>query len=441
MKLLVAAGVLILSAGAAAAADPGRRPAAEPPETYQVRRGDTLYVLAEKYLNRRSDFRRVQRANRVADPRRLPTGRALQIPSELLRTEPITAQLVAFRGVVAVTGPGAAQPVARGMPIREGHRLETGPNAFLTVELPDGSRVTLPSNSRLRVQRLRRVVMTGALQRDFAVESGRSNAVVTPARTPRDRFRIETPLTVSAVRGTEFRTNFDAERQRATLEVIEGTVANIVPRDASEQAVAAGFGVQTTPEATTAPAPLAPEPRPARGALLQDEPELSFRLEPVAGAGAYRAQVAMDAGFVDILAETQAETPDLRFASIPNGTYFVRFTALGADGLEGRPATFAFERRLNSLSLEEPVALAGAKRRYLFKWTTAGEGAAAYRFVLGRGADGRDALIDQSGLSSGEFVVTDLPPGVYHWRVLVVRFDGGRVAEKWSAPQRFEVAR
>lgn len=440
MKLVFAAGVLLLSAGAATAAEPMKPATAEPPERYQVRRGDTLYQLAEKYLTRTSDHRRVQRLNKVPDPRRLPTGATLQIPAELLRTEPVVAELVAFRGAVSVNGPTGALAVARGMPVREGHLLATGPNAFLTVELPDGSRVTLPSNSRLRVKRLRRVVMTGALQRDFAVESGRSNAVVTPARSPRDRFRIETPLTVSAVRGTEFRTNYDPERRRATLEVIEGTVANVRAADASVQPVAAGFGVQTTPEAATAAAALLPAPRPEHAALLQDEPDLTFRLQPTAVAGAYRAQVAMDAGFVDILAETEAEAPELRFASVPNGTYFVRFTTIGANGLEGRPSTFAFERRLNSLALDEPVALDGAKRRYLFKWSAAGEGAAVHRFVLSRSPDG-DALIDQSGLKTGEFVVTDLPPGAYYWRVLVVRFDGGRAAEKWSAPQRFEVAR
>ncbi|MGA0606552.1 FecR domain-containing protein [Phenylobacterium sp. VNQ135] len=439
MKWVLAAGVLILSAGAAAATEPAKP--TEPPERYQIQRGDTLYDLAGKYLNRLGDYRRVQRANRVANPRRLPLGGELQIAPELLRTEPIAAQLVAFRGAITVSQGAAELPVARGMPIREGHALATGPNAFLTVELPDGSRVTLPSNSRLRVQRLRRVVMTGALQRDFAIDAGRSNAVVTPARNPRDRFLLQTPLTVSAVRGTEFRTNFDPERGQATLEVIEGTVTNVRSADASEQPVTAGFGVQTTPQGAGAPAPLLPEPKPVRGALLQDEPELSFRLEPLDGAGRYRAQIAMDAGFVDIVAETEAPSPQLRFASIPNGTYFARFTALAADGLEGRPSTFAFERRLNSLSLEEPRALAGAKRRYLFKWTTAGEGTASYRFVLTPSRAGAAPVIDQSGLTSGEFVVTDLPPGAYEWRVLVVRFEDGKAAEKWSAPQRFEVAR
>lgn len=440
MKFIVAAALVGLAGGAASAAQPAKPAQVEAPERYQVQRGDTLYTLAEKYFTRLGDYRRVQRANRVADPRKLPVGRPLTIAPELLRTEPVTAQLVAFRGQVSVSSNSGAQAVARGMPIREGHRLETGPNAFLTVELPDGSRVTLPSNSRLRVERLRRVVMTGALQRDFAVEAGRSNAVVTPARTPRDRFRIETPLTVSAVRGTEFRTNYDPERRQATLEVLEGAVANVRTADASEQPVTAGFGVQTTPEGVRPPAPLLPEPRPVAGALLQDEPELRFRLAAVPGAAAYRAQTAMDAGFVDILAESQSEAPDLGFASIANGTYFVRFTALGADGLEGRPSTFAFERRLNSLKLEEPAALAGAKRRYLFKWNGSGEGTAVYRFVLSRQPEGGQPVIDEPGLSSGEFVVTDIRPGVYYWRVLALRFDGGKIAEKWSAPQRFEVA-
>ena len=432
------AGAIALAPLPLWAATPAPAPAGAlaPPVAYEVKAGDNLYVLAQRYFTKLADYRTVQKLNRVKNPRRLTVGSKLMIPDAVLRSEPVTAQLVAFRGQVSVSGPSGALTVQKDMPIREGYLLSTAGGAFLTFELPDESRVTLPSQSRLKVQRLRRILMTGAVDRTFAMEDGRSAAVVTPMTNPRDRFQITTPVAVSAVRGTEFRTNYDAKTGRATLEVIEGTVAN----EAGAQVVLtpAGSGVETTADGVGAPRALLPAPNLVRRSLLQDDETLRFEVNPSAGAGGYRVQLAMDAGFIDIVAEAEAAEPAVPFASLGNGTYFVRATAIDTGGLEGLPATYAFERRLNSLSLGAPAAMEGG-RRYLFKWRTDGGGNANYRFVLSRNADGGDAIIDQPALERPQFVVTALPAGVYYWRVLVSRFEDGKAMLKWSKPQRFEV--
>jgi hypothetical protein len=360
------------------------------------------------------------------------------IPAGLLRSEEIVGSLAAFRGEVKIQAGEAALAAARGMPIREGYRVATAAGAFLTIELPDQSRITLPSNSTVRVARLRRILLTQAIDRSFHVEAGRSSMVVTPIANARDRFTVTTPLAVSAVRGTEFRTNYDAERGVSTVEVVEGHVASQGP-EAGELMLAAGFGAAVTKDGSTPARPLLAKPQIVRGGLTQDEPALAFPLQALQGAARYRAQIAADAGFIDLLAEGETPGPRIAMASLPNGTYFVRFTAIDGQTLEGLPATYAFERRLNSLSADEPKSLAGAKRRFLFKWRSEGEGETTYRFVLTREAGGA-AIVDQPGLAANELVVTDLPEGAYSWRVLVTRIDKGARQDKWSAPQRFEVA-
>ena len=93
MKTDWAAALAIAAALAAAPAlaqDEARGATSPGVETldYVVRPGDTLIGLAAAYMNRPLDYRRVQRENRVADPRRLPVGRALALPVALLRAEP-----------------------------------------------------------------------------------------------------------------------------------------------------------------------------------------------------------------------------------------------------------------------------------------------------------------------------------------------------------------
>jgi hypothetical protein len=87
--------------------------AAPPMFGYTVQRGDTLYALAQAYFTHPGDYRTVRRANHISNPRRLPAGMELEVPIELLRTRPILAHLLAFRGDVTIGPESRAPPSAR----------------------------------------------------------------------------------------------------------------------------------------------------------------------------------------------------------------------------------------------------------------------------------------------------------------------------------------
>ena len=79
-------------------------------------------------------------------------------------------------------------------------------------------------------------------------------------------------------------------------------------------------------------------------------------------------------------------------------------------------------------------------RRYKFRWQAAGVGERTYRLqVLREGAEA--PVVDEAGLTLQELTVTDLPPGVYTWRVMSRTFAGGGYYEKWTPPERFEIGR
>lgn len=453
--LVVAVAALSLAPGMAPAASPAAPRSSAPidtPVTYVVRRGDTLYDLAKAYLRRPSDYHHVQRANQISRPRVLRIGARLRIDPALLRTAPLDARLGAFSGPVQVETDGRLAPARLGMAIVEGQRLITGPNAFATIDLADASRVTLPSNTSLRVVRLRLVALTNAPQRIFQLDEGRGAVSATPNANPNARFEIRTPVSISAVRGTEFRVRYAPAQAglpaRAQTEVLKGAVA-VYALDARPTVVTgaaatpAGFGVTATPDALSGPTALLPPPRLAPGGDRQSDKAVRFTAEPVAGAAAYRMQLSRDAGFVDLFAEATVAEPVAVFDDMASGTYFVRLTALDAGGLEGMGADYSFDRDLDTLEPgPSPTTSVEGKRRYfLFRWIAAGDGVRSFRFQLFSGTEPVSPVVDQPGLTDSQLTLTDLPPGAYSWRISAVRFKNGTYTERVGPLQPLQIGR
>jgi hypothetical protein len=441
MGRAVGAGVLLLAGLIATAAQAQSAPPPEPPVAYVVKPGDTLIGLARSYMNRPGDYRTVQKANRVAQPRRLRPGSQLNIDPNLLKSAPIAANLSAFSGPVLIETGGQRTPARVGMPLLEGQAVITGPGAFATFELEDASRVTLPSNTRVRIAKLRQVLINNAPQRVFQLDQGRGTVSATPNPNPAGKFEVRTPVSVSAVRGTEFRVGADGDK--AQTEVLKGAVgvdAGAVATAAPP--VPAGFGVSATAGGVSAPVRLLPAPKLGAGGQTQADKTVRFAVEPQAGAAAYRLQLSRDAGFVDIFAEATTQAPAADFGEIANGTYFVRLTALDPGGLEGFPADYSFDRDLDTLDAAAPGDVRDGKhRKFLFRWSSAGDGVRNYRFQLFAGTDAKVPVVDQPGLAEPQLTLTDLPPGAYAWRVAAVRFKNGAVTEKVGPLQPLQIGK
>lgn len=445
-SLLVVAGLMLARLALASPAHAETVATAEPSVAYVVKPGDTLIGLARSYLNRTSDYRVVQKANRVAQPTRLRPGSRLNIDPNLLKSTPIAASLSAFSGPVTIETNGQRTPARVGMPLSEGQVVNTGPGAFATFELEDASRVTLPSNTRVRISKLRQVLINNAPQRVFQLDQGRSTISATPTQTPGARFEVRTPVSISAVRGTEFRVG--TGDGRAQTEVLKGAVGVDAGQLATGgPAVAAGFGVSASAGGLGAPVALLPGPRMGPGGQTQSEAIVRFTVEPVPGAAAYRLLLARDAGFVDVFAEARTQTttrerPTADFGGLPNGTYFVRLTALDPGGLEGFPSDYSFDRDLDTLESGAPSdSREGKHRKFLFRWSAAGDGARNYRFQLFSDAEAKVAVVDQPGLTESQLTLTDLPPGRYFWRVTALRFKDGAVTEKVGTLQQLQIGK
>ena len=414
--------------------------------------GDTLYDVAGRYLREPRDWTVLRKLNHVADPLHLQPGVQLRLPVALLKQESRPAR------VVAVSGPAGHAfrqnpftPITVGMVLVEGDRVQTGHNGFVTLELDDGSHVSVPQDSTIEIGALRQTVLTGAKDRVIDLKRGEVDSEVNHATKKDDRFQIRSPSVVAGVRGTRFRVSYDGDEQSTAVAVLDGAVgvdaarmaprAPGVPLRASTQLIGAQFGsVTRSTGGVGGPVALLPAPVLLDPGKVQDEQDVAFDLAPDAKARAYRVQIARDADLFDLIRDQRVNMPHATFGDLPDGNYFVRISSIDGMGLEGLPHIYAFERR--QFGLDVSAGPRGGSRDFEFRWLASRAGVETrFRFVLATTADLREPLVDRTDLATGQIAVSDLPPGIYYWTVIAEQFDNGRLYQKGSAIRSFTLAR
>ncbi|WP_027801728.1 FecR domain-containing protein [Paraburkholderia dilworthii] len=435
---------------------------------YVTHEGDTLYEIASRYLSSSGDWALLSRLNHVSAPRRMPAGIALRLPADKLRQDPETARVIATSGPAEhAFGANRYLPLTAGATLVEGDRIRTGINGFVTLELSDGSHVTMTQDGMLDIGKLRRTALTGAGDRQLELRRGQVESQVTHATKKDDRFQIRSPSVVAGVRGTRFRVAYDGDAQSTAVEVLDGAVgvdpaavrapapAPGVPLQASAQLLAARYGSVTRAGGAIGDAvELLAAPALRQPARVQDGKTVAFDLIPVGTSGtagtagtaptavAYRVQISRDADQLDLIRDLRVSAPHAEFGDLADGMYFVRIAGIDANGLEGLPQVYGFERR--QFGLAASAAPRSGSHDYEFRWFVSRAPASMdtrFRFVMATTADLRHPIVDRADLTGGQLVLSNLPPGVYYWTIIAEQFDNGRFYETGSAVRSFMLAR
>ncbi|MEP2990409.1 MAG: FecR domain-containing protein [Parasphingorhabdus sp.] len=408
-----------------------------PRAEYKFKRGDTLIELAQKYCRKPSDYRIVQRLNRIRDPHRISVGKKVSIPFHLLKYRKSQANLSAFRGSVSIASMGKTLAPVKGLDLDEGSQLSTAAGSFLTIQLEDGSRISMPSNSKVRITRLRHILLTDSVDYELAVDRGRLRSKVTPFGSKPGRYKVRTPVSVSAVRGTDYRTRVDDIAGIAFSETVEGAIE--VAAGDNVVGVPKGTGARANNAGETVTAKLLSAPELMDPAKVQSDETLSFAITPSDLAVGHRVVVSSDAGFIDIVTEQKQNSGTVTLAGIPNGRYFAKATAISSEGFEGMPSTYSFKRLLNTVSGSAEQDEFG----YKFKWSGQGSGKRLFRFQLLKGNKTAVAMVDETDLTVDSITLSDLPDGDYYWRVGVTQFTNDAelgVSQKWTEFEKLTVA-
>lgn len=269
------------------------------------------------------------------------------------RGQPLPATVAHLTGEAwKLDAKGKQTPLQEGMSIDEQEGVKTSPSAFVSLSLGDGSRIVLPSSSRITLLYNEEHSIPQVI-----LEQGQVESYVIKRASDHDRFQIVTPVGVLGVRGTHFRVRNDDGGQ-ALLEVLNGQVAvnrdeelsdsrparpaakpTLRPED--EIQVMARQGLRIQQQGTLTPINLLPAPR-LLGQTGQagDVPVWQLIIKPIEGATRYRAQVATDAAFLDIKQEQFSSTPEVKFNGLKAFFYHVRLSAYDAQGLEGETGVY-----------------------------------------------------------------------------------------------------
>ncbi len=418
------------------------RPAADDIVTYRVKRGDTLIGFSQRYLTNAADYSKVAAANGLRDADKLRPGQQLSVPVDLLKSKPIEATVLAFTGVVTVKARSGTRSATVGMPLNEGQTIATGEDGFLSFLLSTGARIAMPSRSSVRILRMRRYDLTGGADLDFAVDRGRTETSVKPMKDGVSRFRMRTPVAVSAVRGTTFRIGYDGEAAPSLTEVIEGSVGVGATATGQTSAVPGGFGVAARLSGDLAQEKLLPPPAMVDPGRLQQDTDLRFDIKPNDSAIGHHVQLSRDAGFMDIFAATRSAAARIEFLGIPDGVYFVRSMAIAKSGLEGLSDTYAFKRQLVTLSAARS---ASNPNEFLFSWAGQSKAKQTFRFQLIEAKDADAAgnlvpIIDEPGLADPSIVLVRPKPAIYQWRVGTRTYPDDGEGISWSPFQKLTIS-
>ncbi len=413
---------------------------------YRVQPGDTLIGVRDRMMLPGSDWRVVQRINKVPNPRQLVPGSHLQIPLPLLLQKALTAEVVHTHGEVQVQRSGAAfQALIGGQVLAAGDVVRTGAQSSAVLRFADGARVMMRPDSVLKIERSVKLGESEVVDTQLRLESGSVDSRVPPSKDPQrtPRFEIRTPLANLGVRGTEFRTTASADQ--SAVEVLEGTVSGSVAGSATssvagvrsgatagaQQAVKAGFGTRALQTGVEVPRQLlvAPDLK----ALPSRVERLPVQLPWTASsdAASYRAQVFSTDGaqrlvlsgvFGSAVGVTTARWAD----DLPDGRYELRVRAIDATGLEGLDASAAFTLKARPeppFYTRQQSAQRVTEEAPLFTWTR-NAAAARYRLQVADTPDFAAPRIDQTDLTVNELRVP-LPVGTHHWRLASIRDNAG----------------
>ncbi len=420
---------LFLLAGHCAAAD----------WLYLTVRGDTLMSIGQRYLTNPNHWDKLQQLNRVTNPRQLPTNTRLRIPVELLKSNPAPAKVSYVDGNVRIRPDGGSfRPLKSDDLISGGETVLTGPRSHASYILADGSRVSQADSTKLVFGKLTGYGATGMVSTELNLEAGRVEADASKQTFPGTGFKVTTPVAVAGLRGTRFRLNMAEDGKTLRNEVLQGAVG--VGAQHQETLVGAGFGtLAESGKAPEAPRPLLPAPTANKLPDKVTDVPVRFAWLADTKAQAWRAQIARDADFHEVVFDNLFWQPVATWRDLPgDGRYVLRLRALDNAGLEGLNLDHPFELDIRPLP---PVArLPDDGQRLLLgraalAWESVTE-ANGYLVQIARDRNFSQTLIEQRVAKVNQIDI-DLAEGTHYWRLASLDEQG--TPRGWGKTRSFRV--
>jgi hypothetical protein len=352
---------IVLLAGATVLAPAAWAKIANPTEpyiSYTVKPGDKLIVLTRQLLNDPKQWSALARLNGLKDPNVIRPGMEIDVPRSLVNfaLQPklaTTGVLQSANGSVTING-AAAQA---GASVPEGARVQTAAGSSAVIKMSDGSSVQLMPRTLAEVTAQHGYAMkdpstsisTTWFSGVIRLFEGALDIAADKAAKRKEPMGVITPTSNVGIRGTQFRVAYeDPATRTARTEVLEGRVRADNPAQAVGADVAGGFGVAIKPgdrevRAVALLPALAQSALPARVERTQSGAQALWTVGSLSGAAGYRAELAQDPAFSQIVFDVKASSNTIDLSAAPNGNYFARVRGIDASGIEGYNASQRIE--------------------------------------------------------------------------------------------------
>jgi hypothetical protein len=376
---------------------------------YTIRPGDDLWSLAKKHCGSSSLAPRIAQHNKLNNPAALRVGQRIEIPTDWLVFEPSAARVTQLIGKVFIERSTSAgrTPLKVGDAVPMGATLITGDNAAAQIEFADGSTIAVQAGSRVLFNKLTAFGPAGMVDTHLRFSYGRGEVSVKPQNRG-DRFRVQTPEGIAAVRGTTFRIGHRLSAANASSvsnsETLTGAISFL--QAAVQTPVPAGFGVAASPTGLIKEALLEAPSVPAYPRVAVDT-ELNWRALP--GAAEYVTSWVRKSAPAVIYRQSRVSEPRVRVVVEPDN-YELRVRGVSAAGIEG----FDHVQQVNVASpspqpkpINEPFTAGGVR----LEWALTSDN--AYTVTIS-GDNLREPIVQDVAARHLEL---PLAPGAYKWTV------------------------
>lgn len=366
-------------------------------DTHQVMPGDTLWDISEYYYGTPDEWPALQQVNAITDPFKLQPDTLV----ELSAFDPFPLSVLYRSGDAWLVEENSESLLMSGDLIEVGSVIQTGPGSSLTVQMRDGARAVVPSNSRIVLKR------EGERGITFQLEQGEVESYVPKNRMRRRAYNIETNAGVLGVRGTHFRASYADETLLTS--VYEGNVAAQHRVNTAEASIDQGEGARVDGTGGIQVVALLPPPENVTISSLPNEAIQVDISSPMQGQ-AFRAQIASDPNFLTIMRDQRSQSSQIQFAPLSPGFYHVRIAAIDELGIEGESAIFVIHHHGDqvSVNLEEDA--------WIFEWLHKAQ--TNYRLQLAADHQFTQMLLNYELQNNGPLRISRLPGNEIFWRVV-----------------------
>lgn len=389
-----------------------------------VEPGTNLIHLARDYCFTRQAWKKIASVNNLKPPYIIRKNTTINVPKPLLITEQLTAVVASVHGDIQLAQEdGAMRKLEKNDLIHPGQSIIAGEDGHAHLIFPDQKFTRIEPNTKVTLIYLFRLT-DGSIKSEFYVDKGRILQTIRQKLKQNETFRTRTPVSLTGIRGTEFRVKMFKEEN--LVETLAGAVN--VDAAGTSRIIPSGKGISVSQGATPAPPRLLPS--------IPDQLPLEpvYRTLPISlqapdhdSAAKLLLRISADPEGQQVLVE-QSTDPGTSFtiSSLEDGRYSAFLTAIDEKQFESLP--------VGPLPLSirtipgAPIITAPQSKATIWDGSVtigwlASKTAESYSAQVATSSD-FSTIIHEENNKQTSLSLSDLPPGSYHFRVQAIAEDG-----------------